>query len=345
MAGLGESACPSRGRRQQLQLHLAALEGCVRLVPTCIVPWLHAAPAGEIGEEYEERRGADRPVDDLMALVDQIVPYDMTHNAGGARRLAGRLCGSCSGQLSRACFTAPAHAGAFCSIPRHPWRPAAQRPCSPQGVPPAPACLAELTLAYLAPRGRAPPLHPPHPHTHTHTYTAPAPAEPEAVDLLLEVERIPLLEEHADDKNYARTCLYLLGALRQRTCSLACSSPRRPGPAGPEAVVRGIRTRQRLYACRQRRLLEAAASWVLREMGSPRCPTLPDLQPQPYAPIAGCHSYLPEPDDATVLRTAFNIYSKVGTALQLQSCFAREKLSVWGFLGGPTRPLQLCVIA
>lgn len=66
---------------------------------------------------------------------------------------------------------------------------------------------------------------------------------------------------------------------------------------------------------------------------------------QPYAPIAGCHSYLPEPDDATVLRTAFNIYSKVGTALQLQSCFAREKLSVWGFLGGPTRPLQLCVIA
>ncbi|KAL4435475.1 hypothetical protein ABPG77_006237 [Micractinium sp. CCAP 211/92] len=97
--------------------------------------------AGEIGEEYEERRGADRPVDDLMALVDQIVPYDMTHNA-----------------------------------------------------------------------------------------------EPEAVDLLLEVERIPLLEEHADDKNYARTCLYLLG----------------------------------------------------------------------------CHSYLPEPDDATVLRTAFNIYSKVG---------------------------------
>lgn len=41
-------------------------------------------PAGEIGEEYEERRGADLPVDDLMALVDQIVPYDMTHNAGKA---------------------------------------------------------------------------------------------------------------------------------------------------------------------------------------------------------------------------------------------------------------------
>jgi 26S proteasome regulatory subunit N1 len=36
-------------------------------------------------------------------------------------------------------------------------------------------------------------------------------AEPEAVDLLLEVERIDMLEAHADDKNYARTCLYLLG--------------------------------------------------------------------------------------------------------------------------------------
>jgi 26S proteasome regulatory subunit N1 len=72
--------------------------------------------AGEIGEEYEERRAAEQPFDDLMGLVEQIVPYDMTHNA-----------------------------------------------------------------------------------------------EPEAVDLLLEVERIDMLEAHADDKNYARTCLYLLG--------------------------------------------------------------------------------------------------------------------------------------
>jgi hypothetical protein len=28
--------------------------------------------------------------------------------------------------------------------------------------------------------------------------------------------------------------------------------------------------------------------------------------------IAGCHAYLAEPDDAAVLRTAFNIYKKVG---------------------------------
>ncbi|GIL54030.1 hypothetical protein Vafri_9585 [Volvox africanus] len=34
-------------------------------------------------------------------------------------------------------------------------------------------------------------------------------AEPEAVDLLLEVESLDLLESHIDEKNYGRTCLYL----------------------------------------------------------------------------------------------------------------------------------------
>ncbi len=34
-------------------------------------------------------------------------------------------------------------------------------------------------------------------------------AEPEAVDLLLEVERLDDLSQHVDEKNYARTCLYL----------------------------------------------------------------------------------------------------------------------------------------
>ena len=37
------------------------------------------------------------------------------------------------------------------------------------------------------------------------------------MDLLLEVERIAALEAHADDKNYLRTCTYLLGA-----CWCAC---------------------------------------------------------------------------------------------------------------------------
>jgi 26S proteasome regulatory subunit N1 len=37
-----------------------------------------------------------------------------------------------------------------------------------------------------------------------------AAAEPEAVDLLLEVDQLGQLEQHVDDKNYARTCLYLV---------------------------------------------------------------------------------------------------------------------------------------
>lgn len=61
-------------------------------------------------------------------------------------------------------------------------------------------------------------------------------AEPEAVDLLLEVERLDLLEAYCDDKNYARTCLYLVS----------------------------------------------------------------------------CCSYLPEPDDAAVLKVAHAIYTKMG---------------------------------
>jgi 26S proteasome regulatory subunit N1 len=34
-------------------------------------------------------------------------------------------------------------------------------------------------------------------------------AEPEAVDLLIEVERLDLLAPHVNEGNYARTCLYL----------------------------------------------------------------------------------------------------------------------------------------
>jgi 26S proteasome regulatory subunit N1 len=38
--------------------------------------------AGEIGQEYQARREAEQPSDDLLKLVSQIVPYQMTHNAG-----------------------------------------------------------------------------------------------------------------------------------------------------------------------------------------------------------------------------------------------------------------------
>lgn len=34
-------------------------------------------------------------------------------------------------------------------------------------------------------------------------------AEPEAVDLLLETEQLPLLPQHCDAGNCARTCMYL----------------------------------------------------------------------------------------------------------------------------------------
>ncbi|GFH09753.1 26S proteasome non-ATPase regulatory subunit 2 homolog [Haematococcus lacustris] len=71
--------------------------------------------AGEIADEYRLRQDQGGDVSDLMLLVNQIVPYHMTHNA-----------------------------------------------------------------------------------------------EPEAVDLLLEVDRLDLLPQWADEKNYARTCLYLV---------------------------------------------------------------------------------------------------------------------------------------
>eukprot|EP00475_Leptophrys_vorax_P045448 TRINITY_DN9421_c0_g1_i3.p1 TRINITY_DN9421_c0_g1~~TRINITY_DN9421_c0_g1_i3.p1 ORF type:complete len:861 (+),score=124.07 TRINITY_DN9421_c0_g1_i3:114-2585(+) len=70
--------------------------------------------AGEIGVEYQLRQADDKPTDDLMALVQQIVPFHVEHNA-----------------------------------------------------------------------------------------------EPEAVDLLMEVEHLDLLVEHIGPQNYARTCLYL----------------------------------------------------------------------------------------------------------------------------------------
>lgn len=40
--------------------------------------------SGEIGEEYQARREQEASVDDLLELVSQIVPYHMSHNAGGA---------------------------------------------------------------------------------------------------------------------------------------------------------------------------------------------------------------------------------------------------------------------
>ena len=60
------------------------LPACLVSLPASPPPCLPVPPAGEIGDEWEERRAADAPADDLMALVDLIVPYNMTHNAGAA---------------------------------------------------------------------------------------------------------------------------------------------------------------------------------------------------------------------------------------------------------------------
>lgn len=43
--------------------------------------------SGEIGEEYHARREAEELVEDLLELVSQIVPYHMSHNAGGQSSL------------------------------------------------------------------------------------------------------------------------------------------------------------------------------------------------------------------------------------------------------------------
>ncbi|KAK9860437.1 hypothetical protein WJX84_011035 [Apatococcus fuscideae] len=83
-----------------------------------IVSWGHEYLrnlAGEIGEDYQSRRESQASADDLLALVKQIAPHHMAHNA-----------------------------------------------------------------------------------------------EPEAVDLLLEVEQLAWLKQYVDEKNYSRTCLYLL---------------------------------------------------------------------------------------------------------------------------------------
>lgn len=45
--------------------------------------------AGEIAEEYKDRHEKEQPVDDLLHLVAQIVPYHMTHNAGEQQLVRG----------------------------------------------------------------------------------------------------------------------------------------------------------------------------------------------------------------------------------------------------------------
>ncbi|CAD7696710.1 unnamed protein product [Ostreobium quekettii] len=131
------STCAAPGDRETLKYRLLGSPGEIG-------DWGHEYVrnlAGEISSEHHERQAEGKPVDDLLGLAGQIVPYHMTHNA-----------------------------------------------------------------------------------------------EPEAVDLLIEVDRLELLSQYVDAGNCRRTCLYL----------------------------------------------------------------------------TSCSSYLPEPDDMAVLRTAHAIYLKMG---------------------------------
>jgi 26S proteasome regulatory subunit N1 len=60
--------------------------------------------AGEIAEEYKVQHEKEQPVDDLLHLVAQIVPYHMTHNAGAkhAERLCLPACASSWGNHAEA---------------------------------------------------------------------------------------------------------------------------------------------------------------------------------------------------------------------------------------------------
>jgi len=57
--------------------------------------------------------------------------------------------------------------------------------------------------------------------------------EPEAVDLLLEVERLPQLLDFVNERNYSRVCLYLL----------SCS----PYAADPEEMKNTLKTTYDIY--------------------------------------------------------------------------------------------------
>ena len=103
--------------------------------------------AGEIGEAWASRRAEGGGTDDLLTLVNQIVPYHMAHNAGRGR--AGRGWGVAGSR----------------------WREKARPPLRPRPTSPLP--------------------------------------EPEAVDLLLEVDRLDLLPPLVDSKNVGRAALYL----------------------------------------------------------------------------------------------------------------------------------------
>lgn len=64
----------------------ARLDACIHAMQEPLGSWGNEYVrnlAGEIGQEFQDRREADKSAQDLLDLVSQIVPYHMSHNAGG----------------------------------------------------------------------------------------------------------------------------------------------------------------------------------------------------------------------------------------------------------------------
>ena len=175
--------------------------------------------AGEIGEEWEAREGKSEPTDDLLALVKQIVPYHMGHNAEtdavdlllevssicGTNFLStsvSRWCFLCTDFISVAsvrplrCFGATRAAGA---------RPTARWALSALTTP----CHGKADYGDANARN----------HEALAPHTAGPSCEPVHVDRQenvdgyvpgrLQVDQLDLLADYVDSGNYARTCLYL----------------------------------------------------------------------------------------------------------------------------------------
>lgn len=180
--------------------------------------------SGEIGEEYHARREAEEPVEDLLELVSQIVPYHMSHNAGATHFLMGTLACPHHVQHMQACTTPHQqhhimhlgltfHQGKSCNVAQH--LSPADQPSAAGGGSKLHECLSCTACLWGLSWERV------------HDT-----AEPEAVDLLLEVERLEWLVPHVDAKNYARCaaepCLWLISMQRLQRSS-CCSAAGQTG--------------------------------------------------------------------------------------------------------------------
>ncbi len=65
-----------------LSIHRAIIDFLISLAALKSTYQYNRNLSGEIGQEFTQRQQDDKPVDDLIRLVDDIIPFDMSHNAG-----------------------------------------------------------------------------------------------------------------------------------------------------------------------------------------------------------------------------------------------------------------------